>query len=315
MWHWLCRYVFQNAGIKLVALALALTLYVHVFFSQQREIVMEVPLITQGVPDSLIALDDIPSTAKVRFRGLGLDLLRLRAPSHASRLLLKMEGVGTGRYLRPLVTKDVIVPSEADIQVVEVVSPRVISVEFDRLLNRRLGIVPSVTGRPAPGFIRFGRVSLEPDSVDVRGPRQRLRSFEFLRTEPLDISGCDESVVRQVALHNPPDCEVEPSAVTFRISIEKVISRTFMNLPVKVHHTGDVRLTRMAPAAGSVVVTGPAALADSLTAEDLRLSIDARGLPSGTYTLMASVELVWSLKAGEISVEPVEPTKFEVVLE
>ena len=71
----------------------------------------------------------------------------------------------------------------------------------------------------------------------------------------------------------------------------------------------------MTPSHGSVVVAGPASLVDSLSQQELRLSIDALGLPPGTYTLMASVELNRMLEVDALSVEPVEPEKFEIELE
>ena len=69
------------------------------------------------------------------------------------------------------------------------------------------------------------------------------------------------------------------------------------------------------PLNGSVVVTGPTSIIESLTAEEMRLSIDALTLLPGTYTLMASVELSRQFMGDAVSVEPVEPEKFEVVLE
>lgn len=315
MWQWLRRHVFRNAGIKTVSLALAITLYLHVLASQEREVIFDVPLVLHGVPETLTGSGEIPEMAKVRFKGLGLGLLKLRTHPQGPRLLLEVGDVRPGRYQRPLVTEDVVVPSDIDVQVVEVVTPREISIEFDRFVKRRLGVVPSVSGRPAPGFITFGRVVVEPESVSVQGPEGRLHSFEFLRTQAVDISDCRDVVIQRVALRVPSRCEAIPREVTVQVTIEKVISRTFAELPVEVLRSGDVKLKRMMPETGSVVVSGPATLVESLTPDELRLSIDALGLPPAAYTLMASVELSRSLEAGAISVEPVEPEKFEVELE
>ena len=56
-------------------------------------------------------------------------------------------------------------------------------------------------------------------------------------------------------------------------------------------------------------------LVEELDAEDLRLAVDARDLPTGTYTVGASVELRRSLASGSVTVEPVQPERFELVLE
>ncbi len=315
MWHWLRRHLLHNLGLKLIALTLAVTLYLHVFLSQEREMILDVPIMLRGVPESLIGLGDLPEMARVRFRGLGLTLSKLRTDPQGPRLLVEVGDVREGRLQRPLVSGDVLLPSEVDVRVVEVVEPKELDIEFDRLLVKRLPVVPNITGRPAAGFVTAGRIIAQPESVTVRGPRQLVGSFDFLRTEPLDIAGLEGATQQRVALRVPARCEATPSEVSVRIVIDKVVSRTFPQLPVKVLRSAVVTLRRLAPQTGSVVVSGPATLVESLRADDLRLSIDAMGLPPGTYTLMASVELDRSLEAGAVSIEPVQPEKFVVELE
>ena len=315
MWHWLRRNLARNLGIKLIALTLALTLYLHVFLSQEREMILDVPITLRGVPESLIESGDLPRMARVRFRGLGLTLSKLRTDPLGPRLLIEVGDVHEGLLQRPLVSGDVLLPGGIDVRVVEVIEPRELDVEFDRLLVKRLLVVPNITGRPAPGYVTAGRVSAQPESVTVRGPRQLVSSFDFLRTEPLDIAGLEGVAQRRIALRVPARCEATPPEVNVRITIDKVVSRTFAQLPVKVNRSADVTMRRLAPQTGSVVVSGPATVVDSLRADDLRLSIDALGLPPGTYTLMASVELDRSLEAGAVSIEPVQPEKFVVDLE
>jgi len=315
MWHWMRRHIFANAGMKLISLALALTLYFYVFVNQERELVLEVPLSLQGMPESLTWTGEIPEAARVRFRGLGMDLLKLRTQPELARMIVTVGDVRPGRYQRPLVSRDVRVLADMSVQIVEIVSPSEITLEFDQLLMRRLPVVPKVTGRPAPGYIRFGRVITEPDSVDVGGPQQRLESFDAVPTEAVDLTGRDDFVISRAKLRVPPHCEAAVQEVTVRVRIEKIISRTFSALPVEVLRSGDVTLRAMTPATGSVVVTGPASLVEDLSEEALRLSIDALGLPPGSYTLMASVEINRTLEVEALSVEPVEPEKFHVDLE
>lgn len=315
MWHWMRQHMFANTGMKLISLALALTLYFYVFVNQERELVLEVPLSLTGMPENLTWTGEIPDAARVRFRGLGMDLLKLRTQPDLAPMIVRVGDVRPGRYQRPLVARDVRVISDLNVQVVEIVSPREVTLEFDQLLMRRLPVVPKITGRPAPGYIRFGRVIAEPESVDVGGPRQRLVAYDAVPTEPVDITGRDDIVISRAELRLPPRCEATVPDVTVRVTIEKVISRTFADLPVEVLRSGDVTLERMTPERGSVVVTGPVSLVESLSADELRLSIDALGLPPGDYTLMASVELNRTLEVDALSVEPVEPEKFEVDLE
>jgi len=315
MWHWLRRHLLHNLGIKLIAVILAATLYLQVFLSQEREMIFDVPIALNGVPESLIRSGELPTSARVRFRGLGLALHQLRTGPQGARLLIEVGDIHEGVLQRPLVTGDVLLPSEVDVRVIEVIEPKELVIEFDRILVKRLAVVPNVTGRPAPGFVTAGRVTALPESVTVRGPQQLVGSFDFIRTEQVDLAGLEGVSQRRVALRVPGRCEAVPPEVTVRIAVAKVVARTFAQLPVMVHRAGDVALKRLAPQSGSVVISGPATLVDSLRTTDLRLSIDAMGLPPGSYTLMASVELNRAFEVGAVSIEPVQPEKFVVELE
>jgi hypothetical protein len=289
MRDWLRRHVFNNAGIKLASLALAIILYLHVFARQEREMVFDVSLILRGVPEGLTWSGELAPTAQVRFRGVGVDLMKLRTRIREARLEVDVSEARPGLYQRPLVSEDVHLPGETWVQVVGIDSPKEISLAFDNLLVRRLGVSPRVAGRAAPGFIRHGAVLVDPESVLVRGAETTLRSFEYLKTATVDITGADAIVTRRAAVLQPPKCEVTPSEVTVRVMFERVVSRTFAELPVEVLRSGDVKRRRLEPETGMVVVSGPTSLVESLRPEDLRLSIDARDFPPGTYTLILSV--------------------------
>ncbi len=315
MWHWMRKHIFANITVKLFSLVLALALWLHVFVSQEGELDIAVPFQLIGVSEDLSSSGEIPDVVRVRFSGLGFELLKVRSFDMGLRINLGVGQIEPGRYHRPLVSEDVIIPRDIHVRVVEILSPKSISLMFDRLVTRQLAVIPSLTGRPAPGFVRVGPVTVEPDSVGVKGPEQRLISFISPKAEVLDISGADAGITGLVGVRVPAGCEAIPPQVTVRVSVEKVISRTFADLPVEVFHAGNVSLKQMVPETGSVVVTGPISVIESLTAEEMRLSIDALTLLPGTYTLMASVMLSRQFKSETVSLEPVEPEKFEVVLE
>ncbi len=316
MWSWLRRHTLHNAGIKLVALGLALILYLHVFTSQESETVLDMPLQLRAVPEDLTWSGDLPASARVRLRGVGVDLLKLRGHLERARVVVDLAEARPGHYQRPLIAGDVELPPDLRVQAVEIVDPRELFLQFDRLLIRRLPVVPSVTGRVALGHTIQGRVIVEPETVLVRGPAEWLASADHVQTENVDLNGLSDMMTCKVPVSVEAGGKAIPSEVTVRVMIEKVVSRTFVQLPIEVLRSRGVQLKRLTPETGTVTVSGPESLVESLTADEMRASIDARGLPpGGTYTLMASVELRRGGTAGSVSIEPVQPEKFEVVLE
>lgn len=308
--------IFHNATTKIVALALAIFLYLHVFISQETETIMEVPLELAGVPEGLTWSGKLPETARVRFRGVGLDLFKMRTRFERARLVVEVGGARPGNYQRPLVSEDVLLPADLNVQAIEIESPHEISLAFDRVLTKKLAVVPKVGGRVAPGYTVHGRIVVEPESVLVHGAADPLQAATHVETELIDLTGQQDLVTRRVPVVVCDGCEAIPSEVTVRATVEQVVFRTFVRLPVEVLRSRGVHLKRLVPEVGSVAVSGPASVVEALEAEDLRVSIEARGLPpGGTYTLMASVELRSPTLAGAVSIEPVRPEKFDVELE
>lgn len=310
--------VFLNAGTKIVALFLAIFVYLHVFVSQENEVVMEVPLELAGVPEGLTWSGSVPQEARVRFRGVGIDLLKMRTRLERAHLVVEVGAARPGHYQRPLVSEDVRLPADLNVQAITVESPRSISLEFDRMLAKRLPVVARLEGRVAPGYTVHGRIVVEPESVSVRGPADVLDAYTQAPTEVIDVSGRQDLITARVPLviEECGGCEVIPAEVTVRVTIEEVVSRTFHDLPVQVLRSRGVGLERIVPEMGRVTVSGPRSVIELLQPDDLRVSIEARGLPpGGTYTLMGSVEMRRPSVGGSVSIEPVQPEKFEVTLE
>ena len=316
MRRWLRQHVFHNSGAKALALGLALVLYLHVFTSQEREVLLDVPLELQSVPATLTWSGALSTLARVRFRGTGVDLLRLRTHLGSARMRVDVSEAAPGLYQRPLVTRDVSVSRDLRVTPIEIVEPRTISLRFDRQGSRRLPLATPVAGRVAPGFVIHGDAVAEPDRIVVNGPAGILDTLDVVSSAALDVSGQSDTVTRRLRVIVPQGCEASPSEVTVRVNIERVLTRTFAGLPVQVQRSRGVRLKRVAPETGTVVISGPASLVESLSPDELSISIDVRDLmPGGVYSRMASVELRRPEAAGLVAIEPVLPESFEVELQ
>jgi hypothetical protein len=314
--QWLQQHVFHNFGIKVLAVSLAVIVYLHVFTSQEREVQLEIPLELQSVPAGLIWSGEVPAMARVRFRGIGIDLVKLRSHLGTALLRVDVSEARAGLYQRPLVVRDVSLSRDLRVAPIEVMEPRAISLRFDREGSRRLAVTHRLSGRAAPGFMVYGRVIAEPESVVLDGPATAIDSMRTIPTAALDVTGQTDMVTRRVALLVPAGSAATPAQVTVRAIIEKVASRTIAGLAVDVLRSRGVRLTMVVPETGTVRVNGPSSLIESLSPDELRVSIDARGLPpGGVYSLMASVELRRPGAAGLVAIEPVQPEKFEVELQ
>src|SRR5262245_555769 len=168
LWGWL----FDNLGLKLVALLLALLVYLNVYTDRPATLIVSFPLQIAELPDSLSLSGPVPSAVQAELRGTGKQLIRMRLTEPPVRLSLA--GVGTGRFERALTSADLPLPSDVEIQVERLVSPRTVELQVDRKRSRRLPVAARVEGLPAGGVVWTGELDVEPDFVEVTGPEHAI---------------------------------------------------------------------------------------------------------------------------------------------
>jgi len=91
-----------------------------------------------------------------------------------------------------------------------------------------VGMVPTKTapvllqviGSPATGFYVKSSVS-DPVSVQLSGQPETLSTINNIKTEPVDITGIDKSLAREVVLAVPQGVSVQPSRVKVQVEVIK----------------------------------------------------------------------------------------------
>jgi YbbR domain-containing protein len=73
------------------------------------------------------------------------------------------------------------------VEVVQI-TPSSLRITFDKRATRQVEVRPRVVGNFPPGF-RIGRVTVEPQQMEIVGAESRLRDIESATTDPIDASG------------------------------------------------------------------------------------------------------------------------------
>jgi len=211
-------WLFDNLGLKLTALLLAIAVYINVYTDRPATMLVSFPLEFTGLPDSLTLAGPAPAVVQAELRGTGKQLIYLRV--NEPRLKISLAGVGEGHFSRALVPSDLPLPAGGSITVDNLIGPRMIEVDLDARLTRRLPVSAGVTGVPAPGFAWAGGAVVDPPSVSVTGPRSALAMIDTLRLTPVRITGRRDSVTAVVGVDSLPVwCSTEPQQVRVRIAL------------------------------------------------------------------------------------------------
>lgn len=282
-WGWL----FDNLGLKLFALLLAVLLYLHVLTDRTVEQTLYFPVQVEALPDSLALASSVPAEIGVKLRGSGKQLWRLRWTKPP--LKVSLAGVAPGMFQRSLGPADVPLSGTTDVTVLEVVDPSELRLEVTRRATRMVPVVVPVTGDPAGGMILAGAPEIRPASVRVSGPASWVARQETLRTEPVSIAGRRDTLELVQALVAPPVwAHASPGSVLVAIPIDVAATKA-LELDLEVRGIRGELRAEVRPPKITATWRGPRALSGAVDARDFRAVVDADRRGRGQWTLPVHV--------------------------
>ncbi len=175
------------------------------------------------------------------------------------------------------------------------------------LFNRTLVVSPDVRGAAAQGYNVVG-ISVSPTTVTVFGSQEFVQETTVIRTQPVDMAGAKEDVVRSVSLDLPQGASVSGSVnVTVTVNIEAASGQLGFGVPVStVGMDSGLAVTGGLPTV-QVSLLGPLPALLELSPNDIAATLDLSGRGAGSHAVPVTVTppaglLVASVSPGEIQV-------------
>lgn len=288
-----------HIGLKIVSVGIGVALWVAVAGEEVVERGLRVPLELQQFPVGLELVEEPPTLVDVRVRGTSGVLART-VPGDIIAVI-DLKGTRVGRRLYQLAPEHVRVPFGVD---VVQIAPATIALEFEETMARKVPVVPSVDGDPAPGFIA-GRAEIVPPEVEIAGPTSAVQAARDALTEPIAIGGATEPVSATVTVGvlNPLLRVRGPRSVTVTVPIVPgPRERTFRGQPVHLRGLGSSMSAQAVPPDVVVLVRGSREGVGRVGASDIVAYVDLAGLGPGQYNLPVGVETAGA--AGVVRIEP-----------
>jgi len=212
--------LFDNLGIKLAALLLALIVYLNVYTDRPADMIVSFPLQFEGLGDSLAIAGPVPAVVQAELRGTGKQLLRLRLTEPP--VTVSLVGVQPGPFARALKIDDLPLPTNEGIEVERMVGPTALQITIDRRIERWVPVAARVEAFPAAGYIWNGEVVAIPAAVKVSGPRRAVADLDSVRLRAVSIAG-KRDTVRAVATPEelPEGCSADPASVHVLVPVKR----------------------------------------------------------------------------------------------
>ncbi len=211
------NHIAHNFGLKILALAFAVALWVGVTRDQQAEAPIEVPVEFRNIPNNLeISSEKIPEV-QIRLRGAERLIRRLQRSDVAARV--DLSGVEPGEHTFDLTAQQVQHPYGLD--VVSVV-PSQLHLAFDTRLTRQVEVRPRVVGTFAAGY-SIAKIVVDPPVISVTGPRKRVEAVDAAITDPVDVSGTMDrgTFVTHAYVADPMVQVVDPAPIHLTVIMQK----------------------------------------------------------------------------------------------
>ena len=200
------------------------------------------------------------------------------------------------------------------------VSPAVVQteVQIERQLGYRDVTVSAITtGGPAPGYW-VSNIAVDPPTVTVYGKPQVIEAMPgFLETNPIDIEGVDETLIKRVPLALPEGVsvfseDVSGQTVSVRIEITPQLGGKTLRRPIEHQGLGTGYRVTLSPEEADVILSGPLPELQALMPEDVRVVLNLLGLRVGTHKLEPTILLP---EGSKLEVKIIQPEMIEVIVE
>ena len=211
-------WLFDNIGLKLTALLLAVLVYLNVYTDRTASMLISFPIEYADLADSLTLSGGAPALAQATLRGTGKQLiaLQLREP----RLKVSLLGVGSGPFRQTLAPSDLPLPAGGGVTVENLMGPRILELTIDRKAKRDVRVAIHLDGRPADGYAWDGVARLDPPVLHVTGPLKVLATLDSLLLTPIRIDGKRDTLRVDIAPASVPDwCTIDPAVVHVKLAL------------------------------------------------------------------------------------------------
>jgi YbbR domain-containing protein len=170
-----------------------------------------------------------------------------------------------------------------------------------------------VRGQVAGGY-RLSNISVFPPVITVFATDPQIVNTlpGVVETQPLDLQNASEDITTRLDLSLPAGVSVVgEQTVLIQAGISPIESSlTLSGEIVEVVGLPAAWSANVSPATIDVIVSGPLPLLDTLTRQDVRVTIDVTGLAEGAHQLEPKVEILIS----DVIVESILPGTVEVVI-
>lgn len=209
-----------NLGWKLLSLVMAVALWLSVAREPEVATSLSVPVEFHNMRDDLDISGYLPDRVRVELRGPAGRLTRDNLSAVAA--VLDLSDAQAGQRTYTIHARNLNLPTGV---VFYRAVPSQVTLHFDQLAIREIAIQPVFVNQP-PGY-RIASQVFTPIKVRIRGPQDRVRLIQVVKTDPVNLNGVAGEKVFHTHLNigdplvRPVDA---PGDIVVRVKLQKILN-------------------------------------------------------------------------------------------
>lgn len=286
------RKLLDNLWLKLGAVLLALLLWLYASTDKSYEYTFSYSLELANLSPDFILAEPLPKVVKIKVYGRGKELLKFLL-FEKKNLKIDAREFHTGKRMFPLKKEMVDIPEGLDLSAMEVLSPRDLKINLQKVEEKKVPIIAQLSFTPAEGYFIKGEAKLIPDRVRVRGPSESIRKVNFVLTEKKEFQNLTRSFSENIGLLSPSffNLKIFPQQADFSVEVRKGEKSRLEKLSVKLLNLPKGRKGYLTPQTIDLELFGEKEALEKLIPESVNVFIDGRGLKNGKIKIPPSIQL------------------------
>lgn len=265
------------------AIFFAIILWLFVISEHKYTYIVEVPIEVRNIKEGKTLSAEVVPTADVKFRATGRAFFKTLLLKSISdfKLVLDLERIRTEYdfYLNDYFDKyaeKIVIPPGFELDYIEVVRPDSIHISLDDYMIKPVRVKINVEVQPAPRYIQVGELSYSPKRIDLKGPKEIIRSVNEVETNDTSFLNLQVPIRELIPLNIDFSRVVEAShpAIEIFADIQSIGERIIFEVPVKVINKLEEYQVFPTPSTVSLTVIGGVEFIASLEPDDIKVIVD-----------------------------------------
>ncbi|MFN3872448.1 MAG: hypothetical protein ACK4R9_05570 [Ignavibacterium sp.] len=222
----------KNFYIIIISVLFSITVWVSIALSDEYYSIYKLPIAIIDLPSGYTVGNDLPETITVRLKGDGWKLMSFELGS-SKFFFVSVKG-DSG-----LITANLLNNVEnnpwftAGINILDI-TPKSLRIVVEPIAEKKLKIIPELNLDFKEGYSLASKVSVQPDSILVRGPASVIRRMETFRTKEITLKNLDQKTTFLAELEELRGFETEQKFVSITLDVQRIVENSVSDIPVNV---------------------------------------------------------------------------------